>query len=117
GMAGGVLPPRIENALALVVREAVTNVQRHARASNAEVALRAEGDGVALRISDDGRGGAIAPGNGLGGMRERVEALGGRLVIDSVRGRGTVVEAWLPLAANDGDEADGPAAAAEDAGA
>lgn len=117
GVAGGVLPPRIENALALVVREAVTNVQRHARASNAEVALRAEGDGVALRISDDGRGGAIAPGNGLGGMRERVEALGGRLAIDSVRGRGTVVEAWLPLAANDGDEADGPAAAAEDAGA
>ena len=104
GMAGAALPPRVENALALVVREAVTNVQRHARARSAEVALRADGDGVLLRIRDDGRGGAITPGNGLGGMRERIEVLGGRLAVDSVRGRGTVVEAWLPLAANDGDE-------------
>ena len=105
GMAGDALPSRVENALALVVREAVTNVQRHAHASNAEVTLRAEGSGVVLRISDNGRGGVIAPGNGLGGMRERVEALGGRLAIDSARGRGTVVEAWLPLAANDGEDA------------
>ncbi|MEN1941437.1 sensor histidine kinase [Luteimonas sp. MJ246] len=101
GLAGGALPPRLENVLALVVREAVTNVQRHAHASSAEVALHADGGGVLLRISDDGRGGAIAPGNGLGGMRERVEAVGGRLDVDSTRGRGTVVEAWLPLAAND----------------
>ena len=104
GLAGDALPPGVENALALVVREAVTNVQRHAHADSAEVALRAEAGGVLLRISDDGRGGAIAPGNGLGGMRERVEALGGRLAVDSARGRGTVVEAWLPLAANDGDD-------------
>ncbi|MGY0612823.1 MULTISPECIES: sensor histidine kinase [unclassified Luteimonas] len=101
-LAGGALPARMENALALVVREAVTNIQRHAHARSAEVALRAaSGDGVVLRISDDGRGGAITPGNGLGGMRERIEALGGRLQVDSERGRGTVVEAWLPLAAND----------------
>lgn len=98
GLAGGGLSPAIENALALVVREAATNVQRHAGARSAEVALRADGDGVLLRISDDGRGGAIAPGNGLVGMRERVEALGGRLGVDSKRGHGTVVEAWLPLA-------------------
>ena len=117
GMAVGALPPRVENALALVVREAVTNVQRHARASNAEVALRADGGGVVLRVSDDGRGGAVAPGNGLGGMRERVEALGGRLAVDSVRGRGTVVEAWLPLAANDGGDALEPDPDGEDAGA
>ena len=102
GLAGGALPPRMETALALVVREAVTNIQRHAGARSAEVALRTGGDGVVLRVSDDGRGGAIAPGNGLGGMRERVEALGGRLSVDSARGRGTVVEAWLPLA-EDGD--------------
>ena len=105
GLAGSVLPPRVETALALVVREAVTNIQRHAHASSAEVALRSDSGDVVLRISDDGRGGAIAPGNGLGGMRERVEALGGRLVVDSVRGRGTVGEAWLPLAANDGGDA------------
>lgn len=108
GLAGGALPSRVETTLALVLREAVTNIQRHAHARSAEIALRAEGsDGVVLRISDDGRGGAIAPGNGLGGMRERVEALGGRLVIDSVRGGGTVVEVWLPLAANDDEDGEG----------
>src|SRR5690606_29047101 len=108
GLAGGALPSRVETTLALVLREAVTNIQRHAHARSAEIALRAEGsDGVVLRISDDGRGGAFAPGNGLGGMRERVEALGGRLVIDSVRGRGTVVEVWLPLAANDDEDSEG----------
>ena len=117
GLVGGVLPAGVENTLALVVREAVTNVQRHAHAGSAEVLLRSEGEGVLLRVSDDGCGGAIAPGNGLDGMRERVEALGGRLRVDSARGRGTVVEAWLPLAANDGDGADGSAAGAEDAGA
>ena len=105
GLAGGALPPRMETALALVVREAVTNIQRHAGARSAEVALRTGGDGVVLRVSDDGRGGAIAPGNGLGGMRERVEALGGRLSVDSVRGRGTVVEAWLPLVEDDDGDA------------
>lgn len=107
GMAGAALPPRVENALALVVREAVTNVQRHADAGQADVVLRSEGDGVVLRISDDGRGGALTPGNGLAGMRERVEALGGRLQVESKRGHGTVVEAWLPLAADDGGDAAG----------
>jgi two-component system sensor histidine kinase DesK len=97
-VAGGALPAEAETALAMVVREAVTNVQRHARARSAEVVLRAGGGGVVLRVSDDGRGGAIAPGNGMDGMRARIEALGGRLAVDSVRGRGTVVEAWLPLA-------------------
>lgn len=101
GLSGGVLPPRLETVLALTVREAVTNVQRHARAQNARIALAAEAGEAVLRIDDDGRGGLIVPGNGLGGMRERIEALGGRLRIDSVRGRGTRVEARLPLAAND----------------
>jgi len=95
------LPPRVETALALTVREAVTNIQRHARASNAEVAFETQRGDAIVRISDDGRGGAIVPGNGLGGMRERIEALGGRLRIDSTAGQGTRIEARLPLAAND----------------
>ncbi len=51
---------------------------------------------MVLCIADDGRGGAIAPGNGLSGMRERIEAIGGRLRVDS-NARGTRVEARLPL--------------------
>ena len=95
------LPPGVETALAMIVREAVTNIQRHARATYADVAFEADGGDVVLRIVDDGRGGAIVPGNGLNGMRERIEALGGRLRVDSSAGQGTRIEARLPLAAND----------------
>ena len=100
-LAAAALPPRVETALALTVREAVTNIQRHARAQNADVSLLAESGEAVLRIVDDGRGGAIVPGNGLGGMRERIEALGGRLRVESGRGNGTRIEARIPLAAND----------------
>jgi two-component system sensor histidine kinase DesK len=94
--APGELPQDAEWVLALTLREAVTNIQRHARARSASVGLAFEGRDTVLRIRDDGRGGAIAPGNGLGGMRERIEALGGQLRVDSVPGRGTCVEARLP---------------------
>ncbi len=107
-LADTALPPGVESALAMTVREAVTNIQRHARAQHAEVAFATERGDVVLRIVDDGRGGAIVPGNGLGGMRERIEALGGRLRIDSGTGRGTRIEARLPLAANDDRHDDAP---------
>lgn len=101
------MPPRVESALALTVREAVTNIQRHARASQADITLGMEGNDAVLTISDDGRGGAIVPGNGLGGMRERIEALGGRLRVDSASGHGTRIDVRVPMAAN--DDADMPA--------
>ena len=83
------LPPGVETALALIVREAVTNIQRHARATHARRGVRAPTAATSvLRIVDDGRGGAIVPGNGLNGMRERIEALGGRLRVDSQRRTG-----------------------------
>ncbi|GAB6197013.1 sensor histidine kinase [Lysobacter xanthus] len=90
------LPPEIETVLALTVREAVTNIQRHARARHAEVTLSSTPREVKLCVVDDGRGGAIAPGNGLSGMRERLEALGGTLRIESSSG-GTRLEACVPL--------------------
>lgn len=99
-VSGATLPPGVETVLALTVREAVTNIQRHARATHAEVSFAVEGGEAVLRIVDDGRGGAIVPGNGLSGMRERLEAVSGRLCIDAGRG-GTRIEARLPLAAND----------------
>ncbi|MGA8277117.1 MAG: sensor histidine kinase [Rhodanobacteraceae bacterium] len=93
------LPMEFETALALCVREAVTNIQRHARASRATANLTLNGDNAVLTVEDDGCGGALVPGNGLDGMRERIEALGGSLRVDSARGKGTRVAAGLPLPA------------------
>ena len=101
GFAGNALPAGVEVALAMTVREAATNIQRHARAQRAEASFGMEGGEAVLRIVDDGRGGAIVPGNGLAGMRERLEVLHGSLRVDAVQGRGTHVEARVPLAAND----------------
>ena len=101
GFAGHALPAGVEVALAMTVREAATNIQRHARAQRAEASFGMEGGDAVLRIIDDGRGGAIVPGNGLAGMRERLECLHGSLRVDAGPGRGTRVEARVPLAAND----------------
>ncbi len=93
------LKPDAESALAMSLREAITNVQRHARARNVEVRLQREGGGVAMEIHDDGRGGDLRAGNGLTGMRERLEAHGGSLELlgNSERNdRGTTLVARLP---------------------
>ena len=91
------LPVEIETVLAMTVREAATNIQRHAGARSARVTLEAQDGRLVLRIEDDGRGGAIVPGNGLSGMRERLAGIGADLRVDSGRGRGTALVASLPL--------------------
>ena len=91
------LPPEVETCLALVLREAVTNIQRHAHANRVEVTVIVGAERVVLRVRDDGRGGVNERGNGLTGMRERIAAHGGELWIESPRGRGTGVEVRLPL--------------------
>jgi two-component system sensor histidine kinase DesK len=68
-----------ESVVALVVREAVTNVVRHAHARNCHLRLMPVNGSCRIEIQDDGRGGGTVEGNGLRGMRERVEALGGTL--------------------------------------
>jgi len=95
------LPPDIETIFALTIREAVTNIQRHARARRARVTLAVAAHEARLVVEDDGCGGSIAPGNGLTGMRERLRALDGDLVIVSERGRGTRLEARVALAIAD----------------
>jgi two-component system sensor histidine kinase DesK len=95
------LSPDIERSLALVLREAATNIARHANASRAEVRFVRDGGQLRMRIADDGRGTGstgTAEGNGLAGMRERVRALGGSLAFASARG-GTTVEVAIPLPA------------------
>jgi two-component system, NarL family, sensor histidine kinase DesK len=100
-LEGEALPPSVETALAMTVREAVTNIQRHAHARSARVELQIDGDEALLRIDDDGRGGANngthVAGNGLAGMRERIEALGGQLRIDARKGEGTRLDVRVPL--------------------
>lgn len=93
---GMAMAPEVESTLALVLREAATNIQRHAGARRARVALRGDGDGLRLEIEDDGRGGELRAGNGLSGMRERVAALGGSLEFSTVEPHGTRVTVRLP---------------------
>ena len=108
--AAATLVEATESALAMTVREAATNIQRHARAQSARIEFLLEADRAVLRISDDGRGGSIAPGNGLAGMRERLEAVGGTLHIDSRPGAGTRIQAQVPLARESDARALPPAA-------
>jgi two-component system sensor histidine kinase DesK len=91
------LPPDVERSLALVLREAVTNVARHAQATRTRIAFAREGRTVQLCVEDDGRGGIGADGNGLAGMRDRVRALGGTLSIGPAAARGTQVLVRVPL--------------------
>ena len=91
------LPPEVERGLALVLREAVTNIARHAQATRARIEFVREAKTVQLCISDDGRGGVAVDGNGLAGMRDRVRALGGSFSVDSPRGGGTRLLVRLPL--------------------
>jgi two-component system sensor histidine kinase DesK len=83
------LPPDIERGLALILREAVTNIARHAHATRARIAFEAETRAVQLCVQDDGRGGVATDGNGLAGMRDRVRALQGTMTLESPRGGGT----------------------------
>jgi two-component system sensor histidine kinase DesK len=100
------LAPQAEAALAMGLREAVTNVQRHARASHVQVRLQADGPDAELSVHDNGRGtgtgadtGASARrGNGLAGMQERLAALGGTLLLESAPGQGTLLRMRVPKA-------------------
>lgn len=89
------LPAIQESVLSLAVREGVTNVLRHAQARTCRLRLEQQNGSFRLEIQDDGRGGSSGEGNGLRGMRERVEMLGGTLhrVTDS----GTTLTITLPL--------------------
>ncbi|HEX4037255.1 MAG TPA: sensor histidine kinase [Acidobacteriaceae bacterium] len=91
--------PAEETVLSLIVREAVTNIVRHAHASHCRLEFAANGSATALIVEDDGRGGVLEEGNGLRGMRERVESLGGSLRIDTAQGdltQGTRLVVELP---------------------
>jgi signal transduction histidine kinase len=91
------LHPDIEASAYFIIAEALTNVVKHAQATRARVMAAVDGGALVLEVRDDGVGGADPEGHGLVGIADRVEALGGRLRIESKRGRGTVLAARLPL--------------------
>jgi signal transduction histidine kinase len=92
------LPESIEVAAYYVVAEALTNAAKHAQASEVTVSATADDHELYLRISDDGVGGAVAGGgSGLIGLKDRVEALAGRLGISSAAGSGTTLTVVIPL--------------------
>jgi PAS domain S-box-containing protein len=94
------LPDGIEATVFYIVSEALTNIVKHARASEANVDIKVDRDTLRFEVTDDGRGGADpAAGSGILGLRDRAEAVGGTLFVISPPGNGTVVTAQLPLSA------------------
>ncbi|XVU29780.1 GAF domain-containing protein [Actinoplanes sp. CA-054009] len=87
----------IEAAVYFVVSEVLANAVKHSAATRIEVWVEHRDQSLHLAISDDGAGGADPRGSGLLGLRDRVEALGGSLAVDSPPGRGTRITADLPF--------------------
>jgi two-component system, NarL family, sensor histidine kinase DevS len=99
GPIDALVPDRVAEHLSAVLREALSNVARHAQATAVEVSVVA-GDEVALSILDNGRGiGETSRRSGLANLAQRAELLGGALVVDSQPGVGTKLEWVVPLTA------------------
>ena len=92
------LPEPVEVAAYYVVSEALTNVAKHAGASSVAVEVEANERVLRIDVRDDGMGGAeFVAGSGLVGLRDRVEALGGRITLRSEAGSGTALSVELPI--------------------
>jgi len=95
------LPESVEVATYYIVAEALTNAAKHVHASEVIVRINADAENLSLIIGDNGIGGAdSSKGSGLIGLKDRVEALGGHMHIDSETGRGTSLRATIPLNAD-----------------
>jgi signal transduction histidine kinase len=92
------LPAPVEATTYFVAAEALANVAKHAHASSASIEVARSNGRVDVQVADNGIGGADAAGAGLRGLRERVEALDGRLELESPPGGGTRVSAAIPCA-------------------
>jgi PAS domain S-box-containing protein len=93
------LPGKESVEVLRVLQEALTNARRHSEARKVEVGLRMDDEAILIEVADDGRGfdlGSARAGIGLSGMRERVEALGGKIEVRSRPGEGTKVTVRIP---------------------
>ena len=91
------LTPALERGAYFVIAEALTNAAKHASAQRIAIRLALAPPGLCVTVLDDGCGGADPGGSGLGGLRGRVEALGGTLTVTSPAGEGTSLEARFPI--------------------
>lgn len=89
-------PPAVERAAYFVVAESLANAAKHAPGALVEIDLHLSGDDLLLTVTDSGPGGANPAGDGLTGLRQRVEALDGRLRVSGPAGVGTQVEVVMP---------------------
>ena len=96
-LPGRRLGEQLEATAYYLVAEAVANAQKHAGAHQLTVSAAADADELVVEVVDDGVGGADQGGEGLRGLADRVEALGGRLLLESPPGVGTRLRASLPL--------------------
>ena len=94
--AEGRLDPALEAAAYFTVAEALANAAKHSGATSVRIDVSRRDDLLSVRVADDGIGGADPDGEGITGLRRRVEAHDGRLSVDSPPGRGTILTAELP---------------------
>ena len=92
------LPEQVETAAYYIVSEALANASKHAEPTRATVVVALDEESVSVEIRDDGKGGADVAGSGIVGLRDRAEALGGFLTVESPPGGGTTIRAVLPIA-------------------
>jgi signal transduction histidine kinase len=98
----GRLPGSCEVTAYYVAAEAFTNAAKHAGASAVDIVIEQPGGALTVQVRDDGIGGADASrGSGLTGLRDRVEAMGGSMTLESPAGAGTVLTVLLPVTADD----------------
>ncbi len=91
-------PAEVEATAYFIVAEALTNVIKHAHATRAQVAVTVQDSHLHVQVRDDGVGGADPHGRGLLGVADRATAVGGRLMVESSAGGGSLVAAMLPVA-------------------
>jgi signal transduction histidine kinase len=89
-------PAPVETAAYFVVSEALANSLKHAGADSVRLSLARQNGSLLIEVEDDGRGGAAPAGSGIGGIRDRVEALDGTLVLSSPPRGGTLLQVELP---------------------
>jgi signal transduction histidine kinase len=88
--------PAVEAIAYFVVAEALTNVAKHSGATRARLEVKVEGPELVIEVSDNGRGGANVNGTGITGLRDRVRAVDGMLMVVSPPGEGTTLRVELP---------------------